>query len=57
MSAMELRRLAWAGLEIHTGGKILVIDLVEDFARLHGKNARPRRPRLRHHRRRLTSVF
>jgi L-ascorbate metabolism protein UlaG (beta-lactamase superfamily) len=36
---MELRRLAWAGLEIRAGGKTLVIDLVEDFARLHGGNA------------------
>jgi L-ascorbate metabolism protein UlaG (beta-lactamase superfamily) len=35
---MELRRLAWAGLEIRAGGKTLVIDLVEDFARLHGGN-------------------
>lgn len=33
---MELRRLAWAGLEIRAGGKVIVIDLVEDFARLHG---------------------
>jgi len=36
---MELRRLAWAGLEIRVGGKVLVIDLVEDFARLHGNDA------------------
>lgn len=33
---MELRRLAWAGLEIRYGGHRLVIDLVEDFSRLHG---------------------
>jgi L-ascorbate metabolism protein UlaG (beta-lactamase superfamily) len=38
---MELRRLAWAGLEIRAGGKTLVVDLVEDFARLHGNNAPP----------------
>jgi L-ascorbate metabolism protein UlaG (beta-lactamase superfamily) len=38
---MELRRLAWAGLEIHAGGKTLVVDLVEDFARLHGSSAPP----------------
>jgi L-ascorbate metabolism protein UlaG (beta-lactamase superfamily) len=36
---MELRRLAWAGLEIRAGGKVLVIDLVEDFGRLHGNSA------------------
>lgn len=36
---MELRRLAWAGLEVRAGGKVLVIDLVEDFARLHGSDA------------------
>ncbi len=35
---MELRRLAWAGLEIRAAGKVLVIDLVEDFARLHGSS-------------------
>jgi L-ascorbate metabolism protein UlaG (beta-lactamase superfamily) len=33
---MEVRRLAWAGLEISAGGQRLVIDLVEDFSRLHG---------------------
>lgn len=33
---MEVRRLAWAGLEISAGGRRLVIDLVEDFSRLHG---------------------
>jgi L-ascorbate metabolism protein UlaG (beta-lactamase superfamily) len=36
---MELRRLAWAGLEIRAGGKVIVVDLVEDFAHLHGGNA------------------
>lgn len=38
---MELRRLAWAGLEIRAGGKTVVIDLVEDFAGLHGSDAPP----------------
>lgn len=33
---MELRRLAWAGLEVQAGKGIAVIDLVEDFTRLHG---------------------
>jgi hypothetical protein len=33
---MEVRRLAWAGLEISAGSQRLVIDLVEDFSRLHG---------------------
>jgi L-ascorbate metabolism protein UlaG (beta-lactamase superfamily) len=33
---MEVRRLAWAGLEISAGGQTLVIDLVEDFPSLHG---------------------
>lgn len=33
---MELRRLAWAGLEVRAGGQIAVVDLVEDFTRLHG---------------------
>lgn len=36
---MELRRLAWAGLEIRAGGKTLVVDMVENFARLHGSEA------------------
>jgi L-ascorbate metabolism protein UlaG (beta-lactamase superfamily) len=36
---MELRRLAWAGLEIRAGEKVLVVDLIEDFAGLHGSNA------------------
>lgn len=33
---MELRRLAWAGLEICSGRHSIVVDLVEDFSRLHG---------------------
>lgn len=33
---MDVRRLAWAGLEISAAGHNVVIDLVEDFARLHG---------------------
>jgi len=33
---LELRRLAWAGLEVRAGGGTAVIDLVEDFSRLHG---------------------
>jgi L-ascorbate metabolism protein UlaG (beta-lactamase superfamily) len=33
---MKVRRLAWAGLEVQAGGQTLVIDLVEDFSRLHG---------------------
>jgi len=33
---MEARRLAWAGVEISAGGHSIVIDLVEDFSRLHG---------------------
>lgn len=33
---MELRRLAWAGLEVRAGEATAVIDLVEDFTRLHG---------------------
>lgn len=32
---MEVRRLAWAGLEIRAEGKTAVIDFVEDFAHLH----------------------
>jgi L-ascorbate metabolism protein UlaG (beta-lactamase superfamily) len=35
---MEVRRLAWAGLEISAGGAIAVIDFVEDFPSLHGEN-------------------
>lgn len=38
---MELRRLAWAGLEIRAGGKTAVIDFVEDFAGLHGSDEPP----------------
>jgi L-ascorbate metabolism protein UlaG (beta-lactamase superfamily) len=33
---MEIRRLAWAGVEISAGGQTVVIDLVEDFPSLHG---------------------
>jgi L-ascorbate metabolism protein UlaG (beta-lactamase superfamily) len=33
---VELRRLAWAGLEVRTEDGTAVIDLVEDFSRLHG---------------------
>lgn len=36
---MEVRRLAWAGLEISAAGYDVVIDLVEDFSRLHGGRA------------------
>ena len=39
---MELRRLAWAGLEIKAGGKTAVIDFVGDFAGLHGNGEPPR---------------
>lgn len=35
---MEVRRLAWAGLEVNAAGQTAVIDLVEDFSRLHGGN-------------------
>jgi L-ascorbate metabolism protein UlaG (beta-lactamase superfamily) len=35
---MEVRRLAWAGLEVNAAGQTAVIDLVEDFSRLHGDN-------------------
>lgn len=35
---MEIRRLAWAGVEIRVGGETAVIDLVEDFPSLHGDN-------------------
>jgi L-ascorbate metabolism protein UlaG (beta-lactamase superfamily) len=34
--AMEVRRLAWAGLEVEAAGQTAVVDLVEDFSRLHG---------------------
>jgi len=40
---MEVRRLAWAGLEVRAGGKTAVIDLVEDFAHLHGSGSLPPR--------------
>jgi L-ascorbate metabolism protein UlaG (beta-lactamase superfamily) len=33
---MEVRRLAWAGLEIRAGGQTAVIDFIEDFPSLHG---------------------
>lgn len=35
---MEVRRLAWAGLEVNAAGQTAVVDLVEDFSRLHGDN-------------------
>jgi L-ascorbate metabolism protein UlaG (beta-lactamase superfamily) len=35
---MEIRRLAWAGLEVNAAGETAVVDLVEDFSRLHGDN-------------------
>ncbi|HWA53559.1 MAG TPA: MBL fold metallo-hydrolase [Solirubrobacterales bacterium] len=38
---MELRRLAWAGLEIKVVGMTAVIDFVEDFAHLHGGGEPP----------------
>jgi len=38
---MELRRLAWAGLEVRAAGKAAVIDFVEDFAPLHGSSMPP----------------
>lgn len=38
---MEVRRLAWAGLEISAAGRKVVIDLVEDFSRLHGNETPP----------------
>lgn len=34
--AMEVRRLAWAGLEVEAAGQTAVVDLVEDFSGLHG---------------------
>jgi len=42
---MEVRRLAWAGLEISAGGGRIVIDLVEDFSRTHGDDAGGETPR------------
>lgn len=33
---IEVRRLAWAGLEVRAGGETAVIDLVEDFSFHHG---------------------
>jgi L-ascorbate metabolism protein UlaG (beta-lactamase superfamily) len=38
---MKVRRLAWAGLEIRAEGQTAVIDLVEDFAGLHGGGEPP----------------
>ncbi len=35
---MEVRRLAWAGLEIKAAGQTAVVDLIEDFSGLHGGN-------------------
>jgi L-ascorbate metabolism protein UlaG (beta-lactamase superfamily) len=36
---MEIRRLAWAGLEVNAGGETAVLDFVEDFSGLHGDEA------------------
>jgi L-ascorbate metabolism protein UlaG (beta-lactamase superfamily) len=33
---MEIRRLAWAGLEVDAGGETAVVDFVEDFSWMHG---------------------
>jgi L-ascorbate metabolism protein UlaG (beta-lactamase superfamily) len=38
--AMEVRRLAWAGLEVNAAGQTAVVDLVEDFSGLH-RNSNP----------------
>lgn len=38
---MELRRLAWAGLEIKAGGETAVIDFVEEFRHLHRQRRDP----------------
>jgi L-ascorbate metabolism protein UlaG (beta-lactamase superfamily) len=35
---VEVRRLAWAGIEVEADGASAVIDLVEDFSWLHGDN-------------------
>lgn len=32
---MEIRRLAWAGLEVNAGGETAVVDFVEDFSWMH----------------------
>lgn len=32
---MEIRRLAWAGLEVSAGGETAVVDFVEDFSWMH----------------------
>lgn len=42
---MEVRRLAWAGIEVSAGGRRIVIDLVEDFSRMHGGDAGGEIPR------------
>jgi L-ascorbate metabolism protein UlaG (beta-lactamase superfamily) len=34
--AMEIRRLAWAGLEVRASDRTVVIDFVDDFSGLHG---------------------
>ncbi|HKT82625.1 MAG TPA: MBL fold metallo-hydrolase, partial [Solirubrobacterales bacterium] len=39
---MELRRLAWAGLEVRAEDRTAVIDFVDDFAGLHGSGEPPR---------------
>jgi L-ascorbate metabolism protein UlaG (beta-lactamase superfamily) len=36
---MEIRRLAWAGLEVNADGETAVIDFVEDFSGLHGDSS------------------
>lgn len=36
---MEIRRLAWAGLEVNADGETAVVDFVEDFSGLHGDEA------------------
>jgi hypothetical protein len=36
---MQLRHLAWAGLEIQAGGQTVVIDLVEDFPSLRNSDS------------------
>lgn len=38
---MEVRRLAWAGLEVEVDGETAVVDLVEDFTWMHGENEVP----------------
>jgi L-ascorbate metabolism protein UlaG (beta-lactamase superfamily) len=36
---MEIRRLAWAGLEVSADGESALVDFVEDFSGLHGDEA------------------